>query len=303
MATVLVVDDSAVDRRLIGGLLEKGPRYQIEYAADGAEALSRVTQSAPDLIVTDLRMPKIDGLELVRAIRAKHPSVPVILTTAHGSELLAVEALKHGAAGYVPKTHMAEKLLETVEEVLELARADRNYERMINCLSRTDFTFFVELENDLTLIDPLVRLVEQTAARLRLCDCVGQLQIGVALREALRNAILRGNLEISRDMMETAKAAKTNVVDERRKQPPYRDRRVYVDVNISTEQAKFVIRDEGPGFDTTVLPDPMESTSGAGKGGRGLSLMLMFMDEVVFNDTGNEVTLIKHKQRIPKDAR
>ena len=121
MTTVLVVDDSAVDRRLVGGLLEQRPQCTIEYAADGAEALALVERQVPDLIVTDLRMPKMDGLDLVRAIRTNHPIVPVILITAHGSETLAVEALKQGAAGYVPKTQIADKLLETVEE--EIGRA------------------------------------------------------------------------------------------------------------------------------------------------------------------------------------
>lgn len=295
MTTVLVVDDSAVDRRLVGGLLEQRPECKIEYAADGVEAMERVGKSLPDAIVTDLRMPRMDGLELVRAIRANHPTVPVILITAFGSETLAVEALKQGAAGYVPKTQISEKLLGTVEEVLAMARADRNYEKMINCLNRSEFTFFLELENDPALIDPLLELVKQSVARIRLCDFTGQLRIGVALKEALLNAIVRGNLEIGPDEMKAAQEAGENLIEERRSQMPYRDRRVIIDVKISTEQAQFIIRDEGPGFDVTSLPDPTESTVGGRKGGRGLSLMLTFMDEVTFNDVGNQVTLVKRR--------
>jgi len=296
MATVLVVDDSAVDRRLVGGLLEQRPECTIEYAADGVEALSRVEEELPDLIVTDLRMPRMDGLELVRAIRTHHPIVPVILITAHGSEILAVEALKLGAAGYVPKTQIADKLLETVEEVLAMARADRNYEKMISCLNRSEFTFFLELENDPALIDPMIELVKQSVARIRLCDFTGQLRIGVALKEALLNAILRGNLELGPEEMRTAQEDGVNLVQQRRSQLPYRDRRVFIDVKISTEEARFVIRDEGPGFDVSALPDPTESTVGECRSGRGLSLMLTFMDEVTFNDVGNQVTLVKRRE-------
>jgi len=300
MASILVVDDSAVDRKLIGALLQKGSAHSVQFASDGAEALGHVGHAMPDLIVTDLMMPKMDGLQLVRAIRVQHPGVPVILTTAHGSELLAVEALKNGAAGYVPKAHLAERLLETVEEVLALAKADRDYEKMVSCLSRTDFTFFLEMANDLALIPPFIKLVEQTVASVRLCDFNGQLRIGVALREALKNAMIRGNLEICREVMEAARAQGVDLIDERRKSPPYRDRRVYIDVNISTKEARFVIRDEGSGFDVTTLPDLAESTTGKGQGGRGLALMLTFMDKVTFNDTGNEVTLIKRRENIPK---
>jgi CheY-like chemotaxis protein len=295
MTTVLVVDDSAVDRRLVGGLLEQRPECRIEYAADGVEAMARAGESLPDVIVTDLRMPRMDGLELVRSVRANHPTVPVILITAFGSETLAVEALKQGAAGYVPKTQITEKLLDTVEEVLAMARADRNYEKMINCLNRSEFTFFLELENDPALIDPLLELVKQSVARIRLCDFTGQLRISVALKESLLNAIVRGNLEISPDEMKAAHEAGVNLIEQRRSQPPYRDRRVIIDVKISTEQAQFIIRDEGPGFDVTSLPDPTESTVGGRKGGRGLSLMLTFMDQVTFNDVGNQVTLVKRR--------
>jgi len=298
MTTVLVVDDSAVDRRLVGGLLEQQPDCKIEYAADGVEAMERAKASLPDVIVTDLRMPRMDGLELVRAVRANHPTVPVILITAFGSETLAVEALKQGAAGYVPKPQISEKLLETVEEVVALARADRNYEKMINCLNRSEFTFFLELENDPVLIDPLVELVKQSVARIRLCDFTGQLRIGVALKEALLNAIIRGNLEISPEQMHAAQENGVSLIEQRRSQPPYRDRRVIIDVKISTEEAQFVIRDEGPGFDVSSLPDPTESTVGGRKGGRGLSLMLTFMDEVTFNDVGNQVTLVKRRDDV-----
>ena len=62
MAMVLVVDDSSADRIVVGTLLEKQPGCTVEYAADGVEALARVETAPPDLIVTDLRMPRMDGL-------------------------------------------------------------------------------------------------------------------------------------------------------------------------------------------------------------------------------------------------
>ncbi|MHC4399169.1 MAG: ATP-binding protein [Planctomycetota bacterium] len=295
MTTVLVVDDSPVDRRLLGELLGGRSDWTIQYAADGVEALSRVKEASPDLIVTDLRMPKMDGLDLVKAVRTDYPSVPVVLITAFGSEMLAVEALKLGAAGYVPKSQLAEKLLDTAEEVLTLSQADRNYERMIRRLSRSELSFFLELENDGALIDPLIELVKQSVASLRLCDATGQVRIGVALKEALLNAMYHGNLEADFDERQTAQDAAVALVQERRSQPPYRDRRVFVDVTVSRDEARFVIQDEGPGFDVSAIPDPKDSTTGQGSG-RGLSLMRMFMDEVVFNSVGNKVAMLKRRE-------
>src|SRR5688500_5446588 len=105
MATVLVVDDSAVDRRLVAGLLKQS-NLQVEMAETGREALDCLRATPIDLVVTDLQMPELDGLGLVRHVRDHGPHVPVILITAHGSEDLAIEALHAGAASYVPKSEL-----------------------------------------------------------------------------------------------------------------------------------------------------------------------------------------------------
>jgi CheY-like chemotaxis protein len=300
MTMVLVVDDSAIDRRLVGGLLGKASDWEIEYAADGAEALESVRQSIPDLIVTDLHMPRMDGLELVRAMRKHHPEVPVILMTAYGSEAFAVEALEQGAASYVPKSQLADKLCGTVRDILARASAHRSYEELLSRLNRSEFTFFVELGNDASLIDPLVDLVQQTVARARLCDSSGQLRIGVALREALLNALLHGNLEISLDHMDDARQQLLRQRDlpiraDKPDQRAFADRRIFVNVRISTEEARFVIRDEGPGFDVSSVPSSWEPGGLEQQGSRSLSLIRALMDEVIYNEAGNEVTLIKRK--------
>ena len=301
MTTVLVVDDSAIDRRLVGGLLGKASDWQIEYAADGAEALEHATKSLPDLIVTDLHMPQMDGLELVRAMRERHPEVPVILMTAYGSEAFAVEALEQGAASYVPKSQLADKLCDTVREILARASAHRSYEELLSRLNRSEFTFFVELGNDASLIDPMVDLVQQTVARARLCDSSGQLRIGVALRETLLNALLHGNLEIPIEHMDNAREQLLRQRDlpipsDLPDQQAFRDRRIFVNVRISTDEARFVIRDEGPGFDVSAVPSSWEPGGLEQQGSRSLSLIRAFMDDVIYSEAGNEVTLVKRKE-------
>ncbi len=110
MTTVLVVDDSAVDRRLAGGILETASGLKVEYATNGVEALKKIEQALPDVVLSDLQMPEMDGLELVRQIRNRFPLVPVILMTAHGSEDIAVQALALGASSYVPKVKLARRI-------------------------------------------------------------------------------------------------------------------------------------------------------------------------------------------------
>jgi CheY-like chemotaxis protein len=299
MATVLVVDDSAVDRRYVGGVLARDGRFQVEYAEDGAQALARMRQHCPDVVVTDLQMPNRNGLELVTAVRMHHPGVPVILMTGHGSEDLAVEALQRGAANYVPKPQLGERLLESVEEALSMARADRTYERLIACLKQCAFEF--ELDNDPALVDPLVDLVQQMVAGMGLTDATGRFRIGAALKEALLNAIYRGNLEISFQQMQDTRVALLegrgeDLVRQRRTSEPYKSRKVRVSITMDPDQARFVVADEGPGFDPASIPQPGAPGSLDPECGRGLVLMRAFMDEVIYSAQGNEVTLVKRRE-------
>lgn len=296
MTTILVVDDSAVDRRYVGGVLEKKFQWTIHFAANGIEALAQMKSAKPDLVVTDLTMPMMDGLELVRHLRQRQPDVPVILMTAYGSEALAIEALEQGAASYVPKSDLAKRLPETVETVLRLTCAGRSHEHLMRCLTQTDFSFC--LENDASLVDPLVDLVQQMVAGMQLTDFAGRLQIGVALKESLLNALFHGNLQITEDEMKAVEgtllgADEVSLVERRRVQPPYCARRIYVDLKLSQDEARFVVRDQGPGFDTASVPKMCERGSLEGEKGRGLWLMRTFMDELTFNATGNTVTMVK----------
>src|SRR5262249_37456694 len=116
--TVLVVDDSAMDRLLASSLLQNLGGWSVLTANNGAEALGVLQTQTPDLVLTDLLMPEMDGLELVQAVRTSHPLVPVILMTGHGSEDIAIKALKAGAASYVPKKSLARDLAETLDGVM-----------------------------------------------------------------------------------------------------------------------------------------------------------------------------------------
>jgi len=299
MSKVLIVDDSPVDRRLAGKMLETRPESSEEpgatglsvlYASDGKEALEIIGRESPDAVVTDLQMPGMNGLDLVLQVRARFPLVPVILMTAHGSEELAVRALTSGAASYVPKREMATDLLETVESVIESAHGKRDQKRLLQSLTQTESQF--ELPNDPELISPLVVHLKENVFRMSGSDETGLIQMTVALREALMNAMEPGNLELDSAMREQDDGAYHRLARERRTQQKYADRRVHVKSRESRGEASYVIRDEGRGFDTTKLPDPTDPANLEKRSGRGLLLMRAFMAEVKHNDRGNEVTLV-----------
>jgi len=296
MPRILVVDDAAVDRRLIGGLLERRGDFTVQYAAHGMEALAMMAQFAPDVVLTDVTMPVMDGLELVTAMRVHFPSVPVILITAHGSEALAIEALERGAASYVPKSRLAGKLLATIDEVLSTAQASRSHQQLLRCLDEGNFRF--TLDNEPALIDALVDYVQKLIESMGLCDFTARLRVGLALKEALLNAMFHGNLQITREEIEAVQdhliaESEPSLVELRREQAPYRDRRIHVEVRLSRQEIRMVVRDDGPGFDVSKLPAPGDPAALQGDQGRGLGLIRTFMDEVTFNAAGNEITLVK----------
>jgi DNA-binding NtrC family response regulator len=111
------------------------------FAENGKEALEKLAHQAVDLIVTDLMMPEMDGLQLLRAVRRDYPQLPVILMTASGSEQMAVEALQEGAASYVPKRVLARRLGETVARVLDASRKERTHSEVGKRLVSQEFTF------------------------------------------------------------------------------------------------------------------------------------------------------------------
>ncbi|MFT3769883.1 MAG: response regulator [Minicystis sp.] len=291
MVTALVVDDSAMDRRLAGTLLKRAG-FELQYAENGAQALSMIEESAPEIVVTDMQMPEMDGLELVREIRARGAHVPVILMTAHGSEELAVKALQGGAASYVPKRSLAHDLVTTVQNVLELTRAGRASLRVLSSLDRIETRFL--LESDVSAIPVIVGHLEADLTRLNLCDETGLIQVGVALREALVNAIYHGNLELSSELREVDGGKPYHdLAEQRRRELPYRIRRVRLTARVTRSEVTYVIADEGPGFDPSVLPDPTDPAQLERVSGRGLLLIRTFMDEVAHNERGNEITMIK----------
>ena len=128
---ILLVDDHPVVRQGLKTLLEGHPGWQIVgEAADGVEALDKADRLQPDVIVLDVTMPRMNGLETCRRLRQRVPDLEILFVTQHDSPHMMREALDAGARGYVVKSNAARDLLEAVEAVSEhraftaLARRD-----------------------------------------------------------------------------------------------------------------------------------------------------------------------------------
>jgi len=120
-ATVLVVDDDPAVGKVLGALLQQDG-LEARHVGSGAEALDLLERLPFEVVVTDLRMPGMSGMDLLAAIRQRWPEIPVVMLTAHGSVQLAVEAMKAGAAEFVLKPPDRQEILFVVRKVLESSR-------------------------------------------------------------------------------------------------------------------------------------------------------------------------------------
>ncbi|MDP6805885.1 MAG: sigma-54 dependent transcriptional regulator [Rhodospirillales bacterium] len=128
---ILIVDDEADIRTLTSGIL-KDEGFQAREAADGAEALNNVEGRVPGLVLLDiwLQGSELDGLDLLRAIKKDHPSVPIVMMSGHGTIETAVTAIKEGAYDFVEKPFTAERLILVVNRAAEAARLRREVEEL-----------------------------------------------------------------------------------------------------------------------------------------------------------------------------
>ncbi len=119
--TVLVVDDEKAVRFTLRAILEEED-IEVAEAADGLEALERIDQGHIDLVLSDLRMPRMDGMQLLGELRARQQAPRLILITAHGTERTAVEAMKRGALDYFSKPFDADEIARVVRRGIETVR-------------------------------------------------------------------------------------------------------------------------------------------------------------------------------------
>ncbi|HEV3143007.1 MAG TPA: response regulator [Gemmataceae bacterium] len=289
--TVLVVDDSPVSRALVCNIIRRQGGFRVVSATNGEEALATCARETPTLILTDLDMPRMNGLRLVQVVKERWPTLPVILMTGKGNEDLAMQALREGAASFVPKQHVERDLPEILDQVLAAARIDRRKQALLARLDERS-SYYV-LGNDPADVPPLVTIFQGELTAMGLCPPQERVRIGVALEEALLNGLIHGNLEVSSELRWAGDDSFERQIAIRRRLPPYQERRLHVYGKLTKSEAVFTIRDEGPGFDLSKLPDPTDPGNLECPSGRGVLLIRTFMDEVTYNAKGNEVRMVK----------
>ncbi len=118
MAKILTVDDAAFMRKVIKDTLTKAGYTDIYEAEDGSVAVTKYNEIKPDLVLMDITMPNMDGLEALKAIRAADPNANVVMCSAMGQETMVIDAIRSGAKDFIVKPFKPERVLKTVTSIV-----------------------------------------------------------------------------------------------------------------------------------------------------------------------------------------
>ncbi len=153
-AHILIVDDNVEIVAFLKEAVLEPAGYKVTGALDGEEGLALAQTLHPDLILLDYDMPRMNGVQVLQALRDQDIALPVILITSHGSESVAVEVFRLGVLDYVPKPFTVSDLLASIERVLTLTRLRQERDALFEKLERTNS----ELLNRLRQLDTLYRV-------------------------------------------------------------------------------------------------------------------------------------------------
>lgn len=293
MTEILVIHREGPASSAIIQLLNGHEEWRPTLASSAKQAVAILDRHAYALVIVELALADAGPNPLLDQLLDHCAQHPVLLTGGDGTVNQVVQALNRGAAGFVHQAHLQRDLVEQVGRVLSAANQNKSQARLLECM--TSARSIYSIESDPVLIPTVLARFQASVRMFRVVDESESTRLAIALEEAISNALYHGNLEVSSKLRRDNLADYYALAKRRRQESPYAQRRIHIVEELDQEKAVFTIRDEGPGFDTSTInvePDPedLEALSG-----RGILLMQAFMDEVTYNDRGNEVTLIKRK--------
>jgi CheY-like chemotaxis protein/anti-sigma regulatory factor (Ser/Thr protein kinase) len=275
MASILVAEDEASLSRVISEILECAG-FEVATARDGVEALERLAQREFDLLLTDIRMPRLDGLELLARIKDMSRRPRVIVLTSDGAPQTVLQAIREQALVYLTKPVHAAQLVSAVQEVLALPPPSHP----IEVVSATPQWVELLLPCELAVADRIQGLLEH---------------LGTDLSEDVREAVGRVFRELLLNAIEWGGRLDPN-------------RKVRVSYLRARKMVLYRIADPGPGFrleglthaavtnppDSPVGHVQVREEKGLRPGGLGVLIAGSMADELIYNEARNEVVFVKY---------
>jgi CheY-like chemotaxis protein/anti-sigma regulatory factor (Ser/Thr protein kinase) len=263
---ILVADDEETIRKTLQTVLQqKG--YQITTAENGLAALKVLGKSVVDLVVMDLKMPGMDGFELLSKIRGLSEQIPVVVITGYADVESTARALKSGASDFLAKPFGAQDIFHSVSRLLELRETDMENKRVVPYLR---YNLSMDIPSSSEYIHGAIHFVMEPIKAVNLCEPIHFTNLNIAFYEGMVNAIIHGN-------------------------GGDKSKKVSVAIDVTYERARVTIRDEGAGFSPGDVESPLASPNIYKANGRGIYLIKHFVDEMFHNNIGNEITMVKKR--------
>jgi YesN/AraC family two-component response regulator len=269
--------------------------YDVQMAVNGEDGLEKHATYNPDLIICDIQMPKMDGLEMLSQLRKDNIDTFFIITTAFGSEDYAIEALRLGANNYLKKPIDKKSLIGLIKKyqsIIEHRLLTKKAEGKI-----IEKELKIAFETDINHVSTIVsQLLSEITSPITDSE---RTNIELGLDELITNSIEHGNLEISFD--EKVAAADNNTITDlyrqRMDKPELAQRKVIVDYKQKNGYCEWIISDEGKGFDWKSIPDPTQGAQLMELNGRGIFITNFLFEEMEYLGRGNQVRVRKmHSQ-------
>jgi DNA-binding response OmpR family regulator len=291
-ARVLIVDDQQVLRNLLSRFIAREGFEPVE-AENGRKAIELYRATNPAVVLSDIMMPEMDGLGLLRAIRAIDPTAAVILMTGYGNEEILLESLRGGAVNFFKKPFDFHEVLEVVRSVARHRVSPDptpfHSPHLVEETKRFEFT-----AGD-TQLQPIINQIALHLGAIAAESEIVHLKIGI--EEMVKNAVEHGSLGISCE--EKHRALEDGVfgelVHERLATAENARKRVRVTSHLTLDELAVSVSDEGEGFDWRSLPAVSPETL-LRFNGRGILLTRIYFDDVRYNEKGNEVTLFRRRR-------
>lgn len=295
MIVLLAEDDSTARDHLVRVIESEGHNVQI--AADGTVAWEMFQRFEPDLVLSDLHMPGMSGIDLLSQIRRLGETCPVIIMTGNGSEEAAAQAIRHGANDYLTKPIDTAELVRALRRMASMVYSTRHEREVASYTLRQGLT--MQFPNMVQLVPTLSQFLVHQAAPFVSSEEQAGLRLGV--HELVANAIEHGNLGITWDekarALEAGPEALRHLYFARMADPTLAKRRVTIDYRMDRDWIEWTITDEGRGFDFAALRNPMDESRLEAVHGRGIYLARIQFDSLEYLGRGNCVRVRKNLRR------
>ena len=256
------------------------------------EALKVFQKEQIHSIFCALTLPRMGGLELVHEI---HSTIPVIIIAGQHDTDGILSALNAGTFGFLTKPLTVSSVHAIYHRISQMSGGIQCDDYCLENIVSESQT--LEIGNNFESYFGIVSFITQHLPFYNLATKDELVIMKLILAEALENAIFYGNLELSQKLKRSNFEQFLHEAEKRRQMEDYKYRRVHIEYELSSHSAKYVFRDEGRGFDHRDVPDPKTAEGIFQSNYSGLIAIRNFMDKVFWNERGNQITMIRYKNK------